>query len=99
MNKAFISVELSTRLLSVVKPVLPVSLIGRHRQVDNARGWVADLAAGRGRAVLVEGEPGIGKSSLLRLAAKDAEAAGCRVFWGACDELSRVFPLLPLLDA
>jgi DNA-binding CsgD family transcriptional regulator/tetratricopeptide (TPR) repeat protein len=63
------------------------------------RAWVAELAAGHGRAVLVEGEPGIGKSSLMREAAAQAEAAGCQVFWGTCDELSQAFPLLPLLDA
>ncbi|OLB77798.1 MAG: LuxR family transcriptional regulator [Actinobacteria bacterium 13_2_20CM_2_71_6] len=63
------------------------------------RGWVAELAAGRGRAVLVEGEPGIGKSTLVRAAAKAAAAAHCQVFWGTCDELSQAFPLLPLLDA
>src|SRR2546421_495983 len=63
------------------------------------RGWVDELAAGRGRAVLVEGEPGIGKSSLVRSAARQAGAAGCQVLWGACDELSQAFPLLPLLDA
>jgi tetratricopeptide (TPR) repeat protein len=78
---------------------LAVPLIGRERQLDRARGWVADLAEGRGRAALVEGEPGIGKSSLLRAIARDAKAAGTQVFWASCDELSRTFPLLPLLEA
>jgi DNA-binding CsgD family transcriptional regulator/tetratricopeptide (TPR) repeat protein len=67
--------------------------------VDTVRGWVVDLASGRGRAVLVEGEPGIGKSTLMRLAAKEAQASGCQHFSGSCDELSQAFPLLPLLDA
>jgi DNA-binding NarL/FixJ family response regulator len=49
--------------------------------------------------VLVEGEPGIGKSSLIRAAAAEAAAAGSRVFWASCDELSQAFPLVPLLDA
>jgi len=73
--------------------------IGRQRELDCVRGWVSELAAGRGRAVLVDGEPGIGKSSLIRFATGDAEAAGCRVLWATCDELSQAFPLLPLLDA
>src|SRR2546421_5025481 len=63
------------------------------------RSWVADLTAGRGRAALIEGEPGIGKSSLVRAVAADARRAGCLVLWAACDELSQAFPLLPLLDA
>ncbi|HEU4423042.1 MAG TPA: AAA family ATPase [Pilimelia sp.] len=77
----------------------PVSLIGRQEELDRVRIWTADLKAGRGRAVLVEGEPGIGKSSLLSAAATEAATAGCQVIWAACDELSQVFPLLPLLDA
>jgi len=75
------------------------SLIGRQRHLDRTREWIAALAAGRGRAVLVEGEPGIGKSSLMRAVADDAKTAGCQVFWASCDELSQAFPLLPLLDA
>jgi DNA-binding CsgD family transcriptional regulator len=82
----------------VAETLHAVPLIGRQRQLDVVRGWIADLVAGRGRAVLVEGEPGIGKSSLLRTAAREAAAAGCRVLWGTCDELSRAFPLVPLLD-
>lgn len=75
------------------------TLIGRQRQLDVARGWVTALVKGRGGAAFVEGEPGIGKSSLVRITAREAQATGCRVFWGTCDELSQAFPLLPLLDA
>jgi ATP/maltotriose-dependent transcriptional regulator MalT len=75
------------------------SLIGRRHQLDRVRRWVAELAAGRGRAALVEGEPGIGKTSLLRAAEAAAEGSGCHVLWASCDELSRAFPLFPLLDA
>jgi ATP/maltotriose-dependent transcriptional regulator MalT len=74
-------------------------MVGRRAQLDRARGWVADLVDGRGQAALIEGEPGIGKSSLLRAVAEGARAAGCQVLWATCDELSRAFPLLPLLDA
>ena len=73
-------------------------LIGRQRHVETIRGWVADLIAGRGRAALIEGEPGIGKSSLVRTVTADARGAGCFVLWASCDELSQAFPLLPLLD-
>jgi len=83
----------------VAEAVLLSSLVGRQRQLDSFRGWVDAVAAGRGRVVLVEGEPGIGKSSLVRVAAAHAEAVGCHVLWGAGDELSQAFPLLPLLDA
>jgi predicted ATP-dependent serine protease len=58
-------------------------LVGRDAELDGLAGWVRELAAGRGRAALVDGEPGIGKSALLRAAADRAAQAGCAVFWGA----------------
>ena len=58
---------------------------------------MTEVAAGRGSSVLIEGEPGIGKSALVRAALAEA-AAGCRVFWGAGDELGQALPLLPLLE-
>ncbi len=83
----------------MAEAALDAFLVGRQRQLGWARGWLAALTAGTGRAVLVEGEPGIGKSALVRATADDAVAAGCQMFWAACDELSQAFPLLPLLDA
>src|SRR5260370_42093451 len=62
-------------------------------------GLVTEVAAGRGRSVLIEGEPGIGKSALVRAALDRAADAGCQIFWGAGDELGQALPLLPLLDA
>jgi len=49
--------------------------------------------------VLVEGEPGIGKSSLVRAALAEAADPRCPVFWGSGDELGQALPLLPLLEA
>ena len=48
--------------------------------------------------MLIEGEPGIGKSALVRAAVAGAPEAGCQVFWGAGDELGQALPLLPFLD-
>ncbi len=75
------------------------SLVGRDRESARLAGWVGELVAGHGRAVLVEGEPGIGKTALLRAVADAAAGRGCEVFWGAGDELGQAFPLLPLLEA
>jgi DNA-binding CsgD family transcriptional regulator len=59
---------------------------------------ITEVAAGRGSSVLIEGEPGIGKSALVRAALADAADTGCQVFWGAGDELGQALPLLPLLE-
>ena len=48
--------------------------------------------------MLIEGEPGIGKSALVRAAVAKVPEAGCQVFWGAGDELGQALPLLPFLD-
>src|SRR5713226_6579120 len=59
---------------------------------------MTEVARGRGSSVLIEGEPGIGKSALVRAALAEAGDAGCQVFWGAGDELGQALPLLPLLE-
>ena len=61
-------------------------------------GLIRDAARGRGSSVLIEGEPGIGKSALVRAAVAAAQEARCEVFWGAGDELGQALPLLPFLD-
>jgi class 3 adenylate cyclase len=65
---------------------LPV--VGRDRELDVLGGVLADLAAGRGRIVLLTGAPGIGKTRLLtELATAGAEGVtwlegGCHSYGG-----------------
>jgi predicted ATPase len=73
-------------------------LIGRDAEIATLARLVTEVADGRGGAVLIEGEPGIGKSTLVRTALAEA-GSGCQVFWGAGDELGQALPLLPLLEA
>jgi DNA-binding CsgD family transcriptional regulator len=75
------------------------ALVGRDTELATLARLVTEVAAGTGGSVLIEGEPGIGKSTLVRAALAGATAAGCRVFWGAGDELGQALPLLPLVDA
>ena len=74
------------------------SLVGRDSEMALLTGLMKEAARGRGSAVLIEGEPGIGKSALVRAAVAQAPEIGCQVYWGAGDELSQVLPLLPFLD-
>src|SRR6516165_10218175 len=73
-------------------------LVGRESETALLAGLIKEVARGRGGSVLIEGEPGIGKSALVRAAVAEAPAAGCEVFWGAGDELDQALPLLPFLD-
>src|SRR5687768_7082239 len=61
---------------------------------------LAGAAGGRGCAVLVSGEAGIGKTTLLEHFADRLQTADSRtrVLWGACDALFTPRPLGPLLD-
>jgi DNA-binding CsgD family transcriptional regulator len=80
-------------------PVTPAGvLIGRERELALLTGLLAEAARGRGRAVLVEGEPGIGKSALVQAVVVQARESGCEVIWCAGDELSQALPLQPFLD-
>jgi len=74
------------------------SLVGRDSEMALLTGLMKEAARGRGGSVLIEGEPGIGKSALVRAAVAQAPEIGCQVYWGAGDELSQALPLLPFLD-
>jgi tetratricopeptide (TPR) repeat protein len=79
-------------------PGLARELIGRAGELELLAGLMAEAAAGHGAAVLIEGEPGIGKSALVR-AALAGRPAGCQVLWGTCDELDQALPFQPLIAA
>src|SRR5215213_2211084 len=74
-------------------------VIGRDAELSRVNSWIQDLRTGHGRSVLVEGEAGIGKTELVRLARDRATDQGCQVLWGAGDELTTPLLLSPLLEA
>ncbi|MFI5935033.1 BTAD domain-containing putative transcriptional regulator [Actinoplanes sp. NPDC051494] len=66
---------------------------GRGTELDALRALVGAVAGGRGTAVWIDGEPGIGKTELLTAAFADATGRGCQVAWGVADELNQHVPL------
>jgi DNA-binding CsgD family transcriptional regulator len=54
------------------------SIVGRAEELAALSGFVDDVRTGPA-ALVLEGEPGIGKSTLLRAAVEEAEARGLRV--------------------
>jgi DNA-binding CsgD family transcriptional regulator len=81
-------------------PVTPAGVLaGRADELALLDGYLRDLARGGGNAVLIEGEPGIGKTTLVRTALASPPAGSYQLFWGAGDELGQELPLLPFLDA
>ena len=75
-------------------------LCGRTRESARIQA-VLDRAqdTGLGAVVLVTGEPGIGKTALLRWAHDRAHGAGFAVGSGKADEVSRIAPGAPVLQA
>ncbi|MET9070062.1 ATP-binding protein, partial [Streptosporangium sandarakinum] len=72
---------------------------GRERERAEVLRLLARAPGPGVHVLLVEGEPGIGKSLLLAEAAAAAAALGTGVATGRADELERMMPLAPLLSA
>lgn len=73
-----------------------VRFLERETQLAALRGYATEASAGSGRLVLVEGEAGVGKSTLLEHLEDDLPASTW--WWGACEGLTTPRPLGPLHD-
>jgi len=76
-----------------------MDLIERDDALRSLREAAEQARRGHGRCVLVHGEAGIGKSSLLKAALRNpAQLPSMRVLWGGCEALFSPRPLGPLYD-
>ncbi|MEU7977082.1 BTAD domain-containing putative transcriptional regulator [Micromonospora sp. NPDC049081] len=75
------------------------ALAGRDAELGRLRQLVAAAAAGQGAVAWVEGEAGIGKTTLLHAALDDAAERGCRVAWGTAQEPDQHVPLSTVIRA
>jgi DNA-binding CsgD family transcriptional regulator len=81
----------------ISRPVLCTSLIGRDAELAHLLERRRAAAAGNGGLVLVAGEPGVGKSRLVRAFRERTTCATARVASAACREFAQR-PLGPALD-
>jgi DNA-binding CsgD family transcriptional regulator len=72
---------------------------GRAAEYDAVLGLLTSTAEGQAKILLVEGDPGTGKSLLLAAAAREARERGFSLVTAVADELSQAMPLAPLLSA
>src|SRR5687767_1159713 len=72
-------------------------VIGRDEELGVARAFLAHLRAGP-RALLVEGEAGIGKTAVWLAALDDAASHGCRVLRCAGEESEARLSFVGLAD-
>ena len=88
----------SLALPATLSPAPGGFLVGRDAETELlTAAWQRALTDGR-QAVLVSGEPGVGKTALVAQLARAAHAAGARVLYGRCDEDLGV-PYQPFAEA
>lgn len=75
-----------------------IPFVGRSNEYGLLTGLIARLTAGAGHTVLIEGEPGIGKSRLMREVARHADAQHLPTLATNCYEIERAMPYQPVID-
>ncbi len=79
-------------------PERALPFAGREDEIDALRHAWRHAASGKGRVAMVSGEPGIGKTRLLREFATVAEHEGARVLWGT-SSAPEAAPYEPVTEA
>jgi DNA-binding CsgD family transcriptional regulator/tetratricopeptide (TPR) repeat protein len=79
-------------------PVGARHLLGRASQLGELAGAVKAVAGGTGCSFLIEGEAGIGKTSLVEEALGEAGRLGLQVFGATAEELERRRPFGAIVD-
>jgi DNA-binding SARP family transcriptional activator len=74
-------------------------LVGRETELDQLTGALDEATTSGARFALVEGEPGIGKTSLVEAVAAVAAERGAVVVWGRCHEGDAAPTLWPWIAA
>ena len=80
---------------SVLCPIL----VGRASELVLLEDWLRQATEGTGRAALVTGDAGIGKSRLVAELVGRAAAGGAQVLSGACAEGELTASFLPFVEA
>ena len=81
----------------IVNPNVP-ALLERDDALAQLDAALHQAQRGAGLSVLVRGEAGIGKTTLLRRWSVQVGAQGAQVFWGSCEALFTPRPLGPVMD-
>ena len=69
--------------------------VGRQREMGELKACLEDALSGRGRLVMLVGEPGIGKTRTAQELATYAGLRSAQVLWGRCYEEQGMPPYWP----
>ena len=83
--------------MTIVERPLTGALVERDEALTQLHEAFRGAAAGHGSLILVSGEAGVGKTSLVRRFC-DELPTGTSVLWGGCDALATPRPLGPFLE-
>jgi tetratricopeptide (TPR) repeat protein len=72
--------------------------VGRDAELLMLRGKLAEALDGHGGLVLAGGEPGVGKTTLVRQLIRDAESRGALALFGRCYEFEGSPPYSPFIE-
>lgn len=84
--------------LTAAEQVLARPFVGRVSELAELHGALEGAARGHGRACLIAGEPGIGKTRLCDRLSSEAAGLGMHVLWGRCWEAGGAPAYWPWLD-
>lgn len=78
---------------------MATALVGREKELGFLTARLGEAEAGNARFAAVEGDPGMGKSRLLRELVERASGRGCVVLHGRAAEFEREMPFGLFVDA
>ena len=76
-----------------------IVFVGRQREMGGLVAALEDATSGRGRLVMMVGEPGIGKTRTAQELATIADQQGAKVIWGRCHEGGGAPPYWPWIQS
>jgi DNA-binding CsgD family transcriptional regulator/tetratricopeptide (TPR) repeat protein len=89
--------RLAAQCVEMVHDQLAMHLFERQQQLERLNQCLQGARAGSGKVVLVAGEAGIGKSSLVERFVSE-HRRDVRALWGACDALATPRALAPIRE-
>lgn len=76
-----------------------MKFVGRKAELERLRALLESASSGNGGFVVLQGEPGIGKTALMNELASLASSHNMEVFRGTCQEGSNFLPILDAFDS
>jgi tRNA A-37 threonylcarbamoyl transferase component Bud32/tetratricopeptide (TPR) repeat protein len=83
---------------SSVAPPPRVPLVGREKEIGEARAFLTRLVGGKGGLLLIGGEPGVGKTRLSGAIMDEARAQRALCVTGRCYEMEGMPPFTPFAE-